>query len=136
MLYLSQHDSEEHFSVFLFVFMGVCLGVASLRRVHGCISSYSCTQIYESVFYITRWYAFVLWYKQVFVIFLCSRGIYCGFCTFLLVALTNVARGILIMSTLQANMRILVTGGAGFIGSHLVDKLMENEKNEVRPHRY
>ncbi|KAE8666684.1 UDP-glucuronic acid decarboxylase 6 [Hibiscus syriacus] len=29
----------------------------------------------------------------------------------------------------QANMRILVTGG-GFIGSHLVDKLMENEKNE------
>ncbi|XP_058109738.1 UDP-glucuronic acid decarboxylase 3 [Magnolia sinica] len=31
----------------------------------------------------------------------------------------------------QANMRILISGGAGFIGSHLVDKLMENEKNEV-----
>lgn len=28
-------------------------------------------------------------------------------------------------------MRILISGGAGFIGSHLVDKLMENEKNEV-----
>lgn len=28
-------------------------------------------------------------------------------------------------------MRILISGGAGFIGSHLVDKLMENENNEV-----
>ncbi|KAF8094925.1 hypothetical protein N665_0348s0008 [Sinapis alba] len=31
----------------------------------------------------------------------------------------------------QANMRILISGGAGFIGSHLVDKLMQNEMNEV-----
>lgn len=30
-------------------------------------------------------------------------------------------------------MRILVIGKAGFIGSHLVDKLMENEKNKVWP---
>ncbi|OIW01855.1 hypothetical protein TanjilG_07150 [Lupinus angustifolius] len=28
-------------------------------------------------------------------------------------------------------MRILVTEGVGFIGSHLVDKLMENEENKV-----
>lgn len=27
--------------------------------------------------------------------------------------------------------RILVTGGCGFIGSHLIDKLMENDRNEV-----
>ncbi|KAF3554881.1 hypothetical protein F2Q69_00012125 [Brassica cretica] len=32
---------------------------------------------------------------------------------------------------LQSNMRIFVTGGADFIGSHLVDRLMQNEKNEV-----
>ncbi|XP_047257735.1 UDP-glucuronic acid decarboxylase 5-like [Capsicum annuum] len=33
--------------------------------------------------------------------------------------------------TSGANVRILVIGGAGFIGSHLVDKLMQNEKNEL-----
>ncbi|KAL5710928.1 UDP-glucuronate decarboxylase [Ranunculus cassubicifolius] len=31
----------------------------------------------------------------------------------------------------QSNMRILITGRAGFIGSHLVGKLIGNEKNEV-----
>ncbi|CAI0411367.1 unnamed protein product [Linum tenue] len=36
----------------------------------------------------------------------------------------------------QSNMRILVTGGAGFIGSHLVDKLMENEKNVIVADNY
>eukprot|EP00850_Spirogloea_muscicola_P027049 SM014588S01321 [mRNA] locus=s14588:77:290:+ [translate_table: standard] len=29
-------------------------------------------------------------------------------------------------------MRVLITGGAGFIGSHLVDRLMEEGTNEVR----
>ncbi|RYR60698.1 hypothetical protein Ahy_A04g017754 [Arachis hypogaea] len=29
---------------------------------------------------------------------------------------------------MKSSMRILVTGGARFIGSHLVDRLMENEK--------
>jgi nucleoside-diphosphate-sugar epimerase len=27
--------------------------------------------------------------------------------------------------------RILVTGGCGFIGSHLIDRLMQDEKNHV-----
>lgn len=31
----------------------------------------------------------------------------------------------------RSQRRILVTGGAGFIGSHLIDRLMKDEKNEV-----
>lgn len=33
-------------------------------------------------------------------------------------------------------MRILISGGAGFIGSHLVDRLMEDEQNEVRTYTF
>lgn len=44
--------------------------------------------------------------------------------------------GTLIESKWQANMRILISGGAGFIGSHLVDRLMEDEQNEVRTYTF